>query len=1086
MSGALAWFARNRVAANLLMFLFFWIGILGALGVRKEMFPTVTLDVVSVQVPYPGATPQEVEEGILIRIEEAIADLDGIDELDSTAFEGLGMVTVKVRSDYETRKLLDDVKTRVGAIFTFPEDAEEPIIEELTLKVHVISVALSSDTADEATLRRMGESVREDLLRLPGITQVKLGGSRPYEIGIHVSEETLRRHGLTFDYVAAAVRNSSLNLPAGSIRAGSGDILIRTQEQAYVGREFENLVLLTRPDGTRLRLRDVATVVDGFKEDELELRFDDRRAVMLSVMATGRENAPDVAARIKEYIRKTEPTLPAGVHLDVWFDFSRFYNERQELMVRNGLSGLLLVFLCLALFLRLRLALWVAVGVAVAFFGTFAVLWWANTSINMISMAAFILVLGILVDDGIVVAESIHSRQAGGSPGEEGAVAGVTAVGGPVLAGVLTTIIAFMPMFFISGVDGKIWRVIPTVIVPCLLFSLVESLLVLPAHLSHQPHPGISWYLFPIWPVVWLFERLQVIVDRLLQTFIRWGYRPLLEVTLSWRYATLGGFLALMILVVGLLLGGRVKSSFFPRFPGDVAVATIEMPTGTSAEVTRPVLERIQQVARQLREELDGQGQSPPVVKHVLVALGEHPVGQARDPVGRSGTSAGGTHLAEVTMEFENLEARGLSSEVIADRWRKLVGTVPGVRRLTIDASEGDDNKDIHLRMSSENADHIDAVGEELKAILRTYAGVYEINDTLGSRRPEITLKMKPAGETLGLRGLDLARQVRQAFYGEEAQRIQRGRDDIRVMVRYPHDQRRSLADLDNLRIRTASGDEVPLAEVAQLQYDLGPATIRRSDRQRMVDVTALLDRAVTPNPDGIMADLKKGFFAELPQRYPGMTWTREGGMKDQERVLRELGTGFVVALFAMYALMAIQFKSYIQPVLIAVAIPFGFVGAVGGHVILGETFSIISFLGLVALAGVAVNDSIVLIDTTNQLVREGIPVRRAVHLAAPQRFRAIMLTSLTTFLGLMPLMSETSLQAKFIVPMAVTLAFGVVFATLITLLLVPSLYLMIEDVRNLPKLFRRRQRPQQEAAAPPVNACQVAAEDVAAEEVAA
>lgn len=1060
MNGALAWFARNRVAANLLMVMFFWAGVLSVVGVRKEMFPAVTLDVVSVQVPYPGATPQEVEEGILIRIEEAIADLDGIDTLDATAFEGLGMVTVKVRTDYDTSKLLDNVKTRVGAITTFPRDAEEPIIEELTLKVHVISVALSSDTADERTLRRLGESVRDDLLTLPGINQVKLGGVRPYEIGIHVSEEALRRHGLTFDYVAAAVRNSSLNLPAGAIRAGSGDILIRTQGQAYVGHEFENLVLLTRPDGTRLRLCDVATVVDGFKEDELEMRFDNRRAVMLSVLATGRENAPDVAAKIKDYIRDTEPTLPAGVHLGVWFDFSRFYNERQELMTRNGLSGLLLVFLSLALFLHLRLALWVAVGVAVAFFGTFAVLWWADTSINMISMAAFILVLGILVDDGIVVAESIHSHQTGGEPGEDGAVAGVTVVAGPVIAGVLTTVIAFLPMFFISGVDGKIWRVIPTVIVPCLLFSLTESLLVLPAHLAHQPHRGIPWYLFPIWPVLWLFERLQMIVDWLLQAFICRVYRPVLGLAVTWRYATLGVFLASMILVIGLLMGGRVKASFFPRFPGDVAVATVEMPIGTSADVTRPVLERIEQTARQLREQLDGQGQSPKVVKHILVALGEHPVGQARDPIGRNGTSAGGPHLAEVTMEFENLEARGLSSEVIADRWRKMVGTVPGVRRLTIDASEGDDNKDIHLRLSSDNASHIETAAEELKAALKQYAGVYEINDTLGSRRPEITLVMKPAAETLDLRGLDLARQVRQAFYGEEAQRIQRGRDDIRVMVRYPRDQRRSLADLNNLHLRTASGDEVPLAEVAEIRYDLGPATIRRSDRRRMVDVTALLDRSVVDNPDGIMQDLEAGLLAELPKRHPGMTWAREGGMKEQQRVLRELGTGFVVALFAMYALMAIQFKSYIQPVLIAVAIPFGFVGAVGGHLILGETFSIISFLGLVALAGVAVNDSIVLIDATNQLVREGVPAREAVTMAAPQRFRAIMLTSLTTFLGLVPLMSETSLQAKFIVPMAVTLAFGVAFATLITLLLIPSLYLMIEDIRDLPKLFTWRRSP--------------------------
>jgi multidrug efflux pump subunit AcrB len=513
-----------------------------------------------------------------------------------------------------------------------------------------------------------------------------------------------------------------------------------------------------------------------------------------------------------------------------------------------------------------------------------------------------------------------------------------------------------------------------------------------------------------------------------------------------------------MILVVGLVTGGHVKVAFFPRMPGDTAVATLEMPNGTPAERTREILERIEAAAQQLREEVDGGDVEPKAIKHILVAMGSHPVAQARDPSGIA-VGAGGPHLAEAAMEFGDLGARGLSSDGLADRWRELVGTVPGVRRLNFDANEGEHEKDIHIRLASNSLEDLEAAAGELKHELSQYAGVYEISDTMGTRQGEITVdKMLPAGLASGLRFEDVARQVRQAFYGEEAQRIQRGRDDIRVMVRYPREQRRSIADLDNLRIRTATGGEVPLREVARLKIGDGLANIQRAERKRMVDVTALLQREITSNPSGIMEDLqakgdgttKAGFLAALADRYPGMSWSLEGGMKGQQRLLNELKLGFTVALFAMYGLMAVAFKSYVQPILVAIAIPFGFVGAVVGHILMGETISVVSFLGLVALAGVVVNDSLVLIDAINRYVREGFAMGQAVRLASQRRFRAIILTSLTTFLGLTPLMAETSFQAKFMIPMAIALAFGVAFATWLTLLLVPALYLIIEDLKWL------------------------------------
>ena len=1047
MNGVLEWCARNRVAANLMMVMILLGGLLALkFGVRREVFPLFSLDMISVTVPYPGATPQEVEEGILLPVEEAVADLDGIDELNATGAEGAGTVIVKVRTDANTRELMNDVKTRVDAITTFPENAEEPVIEELSLRLLVITVALSSETADESTMRLLAENVREELLTIPGITQVKFGGARPYEIGIHVSETDLRRYGLTFDEVAQAVRASSLNLPAGSIRANSGDIRIRTQSQAYRQKEFENLVLLASDDGTHIQLKDVAQVVDGFEEDERWARFDNRSAVTLSVQATSQENAPDVAKAVYNFIEERRGSLPAGVHLDTWMDASEIYSDREDLMIRNGLTGLLLVFISLGMFLHLRLAFWVAMGLALSFIGTFAVLWYMGVSINMISMAAFILVLGIVVDDAIVVSESVHRKHADGLHGEDGAVAGVQEVATPVIFAVLTSVIAFTPMLAISGVDGKFWAVIPIVIISCLLLSLFESLFILPAHLAHEKMP---WYLVPFWPIFWIFEYIQRVVDRLLKTFIRRVYAPILDLAIGWRYLTLATFVASMLIVIGLVAGGHVKAAFFPRMPGDIAVATLEMPNGTPAESTRKILQRIEAAAVQLREEVDGNTDEPKAIKHVLVAMGSHPVAEARDPSGIA-IGAGGTHLAEAAIEFENLDARGLSSEALTDRWRELVGRVPGVRRLTFDANDGEHEKDIHIRLTSDSLDDLEAAAGELKQALRGYAGVYEISDTLGTRQSEITLEILPAAETLGLRSQDLARQVRQAFYGEEAQRIQRGRDDIRVMVRYPRDQRRSIADLENMRIRTKAGEEVPLAEVARVKIGEGLATIRRAERKRMADVTALLQREITANPDGIMRDLEAGLLAELPERYPGMTWYREGGMKGQQRVVRELGLGFVVALFAMYALMAVAFKSYIQPLLVAVAIPFGFVGAVIGHILLGETISIISFLGLVALAGVVVNDSLVLIDAINRYVRDGVEMAQAVRTACRRRFRAILLTSLTTFLGLTPLMSETSFQAKFMIPMAVALAFGVAFATFLTLLLVPSLYLIIEDLKRI------------------------------------
>ncbi len=1054
MKGMLTWCARNRVAANFFMLMIFMIGFAAVTNIRRELIPQVSLDRVVVTVPYPGATPTEVEEGIIIRIEEAIADLEGIKEVSAAATEGSGVVTVEVETGYSTPRLLEQIKTRVDAISTFPDDSEQPVVEELTAKSRVINVVISGDTVDEPTLRHLADEVREDLLALEGITQVNLGGMRPYEIAIHVSEESLRRHGLTFDDVANAVRRSSLDLPAGVIRAGAGDILLRTRSQAYHGREFENMVVRARPDGTRLLVKDIATVSDGFDENELWARFNGRRAAILSIMSSKSQDVTSAARAVKEYVQKASHTLPQGVHLDTWSDMSRLYTERQDLMLRNGLQGLVLVFLSLTLFMRFRLAFWVALGMAVAFVGTFAVMILMDVSFNVISMAAFILVLGMVVDDAIVIAEAVHHHQTLGAEGEKGAVKGVLEVYTPVIFAVITTMIAFMPLLAISGVNGKFYRGIPIVIISCLLISLFEGLFILPAHLAHTQPRKMPWYQLPVWPLVAVLSKAQLAVDAGLQWFIDRVYRPVLDAAVTWRYLTLSLFVGAFVLVAGLVYGGWVQRSFFPRFPGDFAAGALDMPEGTNAAATQEVLARIEAAAFELRKRMDDDHpDKPPLFKNILVAMGSQPITRARDQL-HGKVQAGGNHLAEVSIEFQNLRERNVSSHDLAEMWRDVVGVMPGVRKLTFTGEVGDESPDIHLRFASRDLGVVAQAADELKKTLAGYDGVHEISDTLGSQKQEITLAIRPDAEALGLRANDLARQVRQAFYGEEVQRVQRGRDEVRVFVRYPPDQRRSVGGLNNMRIRTAAGDEVPLGAVAKVAYGRGVAMIRRVDRRRVVDVTAKLDRTVLDNPEGIMRDVTKpqaGLMPALMKRFPDLTWTREGGMKEQARVLRELGIASIVALFAMYALMAIASKSYVQPVMIMLVIPFGMIGAVGGHIIAGVVISIISFLGIAALAGVVVNDSIVLIDAINTYTRhEGLSVDDAVRAAAVRRFRAILLTSLTTFLGLTPLMLETSVQAQFIIPMAVTLGFGVAFATTVTLTLIPSLYLMLEDARHL------------------------------------
>jgi multidrug efflux pump subunit AcrB len=1044
---AIGWFARNPVAANLLMIVIMAAGLVSATQVKLEVFPEFSLDIITVTVPYLGAAPEEVEEGVCVRVEEAIQGLDGIKRVTSTADEGMGTVVVELELGADRRKVLDDVKSRVDAIDTFPEETEKPIIQELTNRQDVINLAVWGD-ADEATLKRLGQRVRDELAAQPGISQVELTNARPYEISIEVSENVLRRHGLSFDFVARAVRRSSLDLPGGSVKTAGGEILLRTKGQAYRGREFEDLVLLTRADGTHLRLGDVATVVDGFADTDQGSRFNGKPAVLLQVFRTGDQGALEIGGRVKAYTEEARAWLPEGANLSYWGDSTQTLQDRLDLLARNGRNGFILVVAVLALFLRFRLAFWVSLGIPISFLGAVWLMPTLDVTLNLITMFAFIVVLGIVVDDAIIVGENVYTHYQRHRDPLRAAIDGAREVSVPVVFAVLTTVAAFLPLLAIGGGIGKTMRVIPLVVIPALLFSLVESLWILPAHLSHvgrreKAARGGTWL------------RFQGRVAGALDAFVQRTYRPSLELGLRWRYLTASAGIATLLLTMGLVGAGWVRFIFFPAVEADYMVAALTMPQGTPVEVTSTAIAELERSAEEVRREAEARsGQD--LFRHAVTIIGRQPVSAG---VGNShfaaDLSAGGAHLGEVFVELVPGEERGASSAAMAQRWRERTAAIPDAVEMSISSSIFRPGEDVNVQLTGPDIDELRAAARNLKARLAEYPGIHEIADSFREGKREVQLNIKPGAEVLGLTLVDLGRQVRQGFYGEEAQRIQRGRDDIRVMIRYPKDERRSLGDMEGMRIRTPDGHEVPFSQVATVEPGRGYASIKRVDRRRAVNVTANVDATIA-TPGEINADLDERILPEIQTAHPGVLYSHEGSKSEERDTIAGLQRGFALALLLIYALLAIPLRSYFQPLVIMSAIPFGLVGAVWGHLLMGMDMTILSMFGIVALAGVVVNDSLVLVDFINRRRRRH-PLEVAIREAGVARFRPILLTSLTTFFGLLPLLLERSLQARFLIPMAVSLSFGVLFATFITLVLVPAGYLIAEDVTGAAGRLLRR-----------------------------
>ena len=1052
MNGVIDWFARNHVAANLLVVGIFVAGLMGLWSGKREVFPSVSSDMISVSVVYRGAAPSEVEQGVCIKIEEAIQGIEGIKKILSTATEGLGTTRAELVPGTDIPEALEEIKSAVEAIDTFPQLTEKPVIEEIVVEKQVINVAIAGEVGAMA-LRQFAELVRDDLTAIPDITQVRLANARPYEISIEVSPSALRQHGLTFDAVAAAIRSSSVDLPGGGIKTNGGEILLRSIHQAYRGEDFESILLMVREDGTRVLVKDVCRVIDGFRESDQESLFDGKPCLMVQVFRVGNQNALTISSKVQEYVENQQSLLPAGIQMTTWQDDASYLRSRQELLVKNGFFGLALVFATLALFLRFGLAAWVSVGLFVSFMGTLWLMPIIDVSINLLSLFAFILVLGIVVDDAIVVSENIHSHQQRDGFSLLSAIRGTQEVGKPVIFAVLTTVAAFLPLVMVPGNTGKIMRGIPLVVIPTLLFSLVESLLVLPCHLSHRapaPFHGNGAGLRSFW------GKLQGSFTSRLEDFVHRTYRPFLQVAIEWRYVTLACGLGFFLLTLGLMGGGWVRFQFFPPVEGDNVAAILTMPEGTSSQETLRAVHALESSAQRVRAEADvsssSKGPSPTsVFRHTLSSIGQQPFFKTQqEGAGKFVPDVSNAHLGEVHVELVPSEERvGASSYQLASAWRDATQPIPGVESLKFTASIFSAGEPINLQITGRDFALLEQAGNELRKILARYPGVKDISDTLKAGKSEIQLEIKPRAEVLGLSQAELGRQVRQAFYGEEVQRIQRGRDDMRVMVRFPKIDRSRISTLESMMIRTSDGREVPLEEVATLQWGTGFSSIERVDRRRAINILADVD-VTQANTTEIIRALDEEDLPSLLAKYPGLTFSWQGERREQQETIAGIASGYPLALIIIYALLAVPFRSYTQPLIVMSAIPFGLIGAVFGHILMGMDLTILSMFGIVALSGVVVNDNLVLVVYINRMREEGMRLGEAVLKAGVARFRPILLTSLTTFVGLMPLILEKSVQAQFLIPMAISLAFGVMFATVISLILVPIGYLLLEDIKSL------------------------------------
>lgn len=1020
------WAARNSPAMNTLVIAILTIGMTAAYMLRREQFPEFTLDTVTVTVPYPGASPEEVEKGVCQKIEEAIRSVDGVRKVLSVAQEGLGIVHVDLETRVEdVQRVVNDVRSAVDRIPSFPELAEEPEISTPTTREPVMQLSVVGPEGDDPhvawKLREIADGVYDDLLQLPGISQVTMVGAPPRQIDVEISEATLRKHGLTLKEVAAAIRRENVEIPAGRMRTESSEILLRGTNRRVRAQEIARFPVLTDSDGLVLTVGDLGRVVDGFEDSEAQAYVNGRTAIALRVDKTPAEDVMQISDTVQQYI--AGQPLPAGYDLLIWYDTSDDVRGRLETVTRGGIFGLILVFLALSLFLNIRLAFWVALGIPVSVFGACMVMYYNGATLNQMSTFSFVMALGIVVDDAIVIGENIYTHRQRGKSRMLAAVDGTIEVAPAVIASVLTTVIAFLPLFFVSGIMGKFIAIMPLAIISMLLFSLFESLFILPCHLAHTQ----------IRQKRGLYSRFRSGVDAGIEWVVYRLYRPVLEWLLRRPHVTFTASASILLLTAGLIQGGFTPFVLAPQFDGDMIVSAVAFPPGTPAATTHQTTLRMEQAIRDVAAEHPVNGQ--PLLKLVQRSTGSNAFADL------PGSSKGGNYGMVYAHFMSPAEGRNITSDKLIKLWRERVDEIPGTTYLLFEgAGVGLGGRPIEFKLLSNDPDELDAAVELTKQRLESYPGVHDVRDGDDSGKWEVQLKIKKKAETLGVTLEDLASTVRAAYYGEEVMRLQRGRHEVKLMVRYPEEQRRSIAQFEEIRVRTPSGAEIPLPELAEREVRRNRDDIVRVDQSRAITITAAVDDRVA-NAQAVVGDLKAGFFPTLFEQQPGIRVRWEGDQEETMASLRSLFAGFVVAVFGIFLLLTVQFRSYLQPLLVLVVIPFGIVGAVWGHLAMGIPLTIFTMFGLVALSGVVVNDSIVLIDFINRRREEGYRLHDALVEAGCQRFRPVLLTSVTTVAGLIPILMERSIQAEILIPMAVSLAFGLSLATVWVLMLVPSLY---------------------------------------------
>jgi multidrug efflux pump subunit AcrB len=1060
--GPLAWMAKNPVASNVLMLILVVGGLVTlASGIKQEVFPEVELDIVAVNVTYPGASPAEVEQAVVLAVEEAVRGIDGVKKVTSSATEGQAATFVELLLNTEQDRALNDIKSAIDRITSFPEDAERPTVSLLSNRQQVISLVLYGDV-DEATLRSVAEDSRRALLQDARITYVELSGIRPLEISIEVPQAQLRKHGLTLDEVAARVRAASVELPGGGVKTQAGEVLLRTTERRDSGSEFGNIILLSQPDGSQVRVRDVANVRDGFREIDKEATYNGKRAVMLNVFRVGDETPLTVSAAAKEYVASLQQTLPQGLHAAQWLDTAEMYEGRLSLLIGNARIGLLLVLLTLGLFLEARLAFWVTLGIPISFAGSLLFFPASDVSINMISLFAFIITLGMVVDDAIVVGEAIYKQRQDGKGRLEAAIGGTKEVAQPVIFAILTSCVAFAPMLFVPGPMGKFFRVIPIVVISVLLISLVESLLILPAHLSH-PMPW--WLRVVLSPYLWVMRAVEKLnMAHWLQHHIQYTYVPLLNKALRWRYFTIAAGVALLVGTMG-YVAGRIPFTFLPKVEGDMITAHLKMPVGTPVSETERISDRIAAVAQSIVDTEDAKLEGTTISRGLYEEVGAM---TTIEPTPEGTLGKDGSHYGTVMMYLVDAGERGLTTQQFVQRWRDEIGEIPGAESLTFSYEVGvEPGKPIDIQLIHDDVTTLEAAAERLATEIGSYAGLRDIDSGVTKGKDQLDFRLTDVALSQGLTEFDLARQVRASFFGAEAVRQQRGRDEIRVYVRLPLEERRSLYNVEELIVRTPMGGEMPLSQAAVVTRGQAYTVITRTDGRRNISVTAdVADEDANSNE--INGQIRERELPQLLADIPGLSYSFGGEQERQAETMGALGVGFLLALIVMFSMLAVAFHSYTQPILVMSAIPFGMVGAVWGHVVMGFSLSLMSMMGLIALSGVVVNDSLILIVSINRYREEGMSTWEAIVAGGARRFRPILLTSLTTFFGLAPMIVETSVQARFLVPMAVSLGFGVLAATMIMLLIVPCSYLILEDARRNAGNFFARVRGQPTMPPPP------------------